>query len=1048
MALALPSGKVTTSDVRKAQEDLQRTLTSLAYTAPQDLDRKIADYVFFPLSHVLKQHQNLPSQALESALQCVLLLLQTAWKSHIDPRLAVQLLILFTILADPDASKEQKLSRTEEFYNIVYWCFAEDFKCLRRTKDGRRELLATSNVPYLGKAAFEILHGATDGPSQNVQLSALTALRAFIDVVDDREALSISFLPGIVSAAQKILLPTTSSPRSYRILVECLIVLSTLLRRVLSDEVTKDLPEPTKDSKKPESRLDKSWLNATAAQIKMILATVMKLRSHSRSEVRQALLQFCLELVKACRASLSDSMPFLIETLLTLSDDDGSDRSKAVFVDMLRTDESLIEILENSLYNWIVSLPRIMQSPDDTKKQRLIARISSSYELLSELDVSLSRIDEVLAVHLRDSVTSTLLDSQEGAIQEPAAADMSDTEMALILSDRHSQTWDSILSHRGARKEALDDLTNFTEHLATYESSSSVIEQLVNEVPQSEGPLQVSSFWTSLQMVRSALKHNTDISNFVSLQSTAQEAVDNALETLYDFSLSIINTSASVSGASYDWRLQALALETIAIEAEQLGTDFRTELVEALFPVVQVLGSSNNFLRRHAMTCLNIIASACDYKDARDLIISNVDYLTNAVALQMNSFEISAQAPQVLLMMVKLTGPRLLPYLDDTVESMFGALEQYHGYTKLAEALFSVLLAIAQEGAKTEQLAITAVEDGSSRIKAREPQTIDALAERLMELKHKRRKEDREIADTPKGSFPTRPWKEAAPDANNEDLSTISETEQEEEEEASDPPPAADFSEANADPPVLKTHSILLKISELTEHYLTAASPAFRTSLLSLLRTTFPALAKHENSFLPLINNLWPVVISRLDDPEAYVVVNALELIACMCQYAGNFMRSRIMQLWEELKSIARRRAHLGTKRTLPSKTTRFKASKKDSQALVATESMSLSQTSANRAYVDAPTRMLRESVIKLLVVIVDYVEIDDDIFDDALDILAPFSDRSEVKETLERRNADAVWLALLRVSPSQSTTERLEVEHDAEAADNASGGSWFPVLS
>lgn len=1047
MALSLPAGKSTTADVRKAQEDLQRTLTSLAYSAPQDLDTKIADYVFFPLSHVLKQHQKLPSQALESSLQCVLLLLQTAWKSHIDPRLGIQLLILFTILVDPDAPNEQKLNRTEEFHNIVYWCFAEDFKCLRRTKDGRRELLATSNVPYLGKAVYEILHGATEGPSQNVQLSALTALRAFIDVVDDREALSISFLPGIVSASQKILMPTTSSPRSYRIIVECLIVLSALLRRVLNDEIIKDLPEPIKENKEngqSKPHLDKSWLNATASQIKMVLATVMKLRSHGRSEVRQALLQFCIELVKECRTSLFESMPFLIETISTLANGDGDDHSKAVFTDLLRSDESLVELLENNLYNWIITLPRVTQSPDDTKKQRLIAQISSSYHLLADLDVSLYRVNEVLATHLRDSVTTTLLDSHEKAIKEPAATEISETEMALILSDRHNQTWDSIMRPHGARKDALEELTRFTAELATYESSVSIIERLVDELPQSEVPLQVSSFWTALQMVRSALEHNSDINSFTNLQSTSQETVDNALETLYDFSLAIVSTSSTVSREESDWRIQALAIETVALEAGHLGPDFRNELVEALFPVVQYLGSSNSFLQRHAMTCLNVIATACDYTDARDLIISNVDYLTNAIALQMNSFEISAQAPQVLLMMVKLTGPRLLPYLDDTVESMFGALEQYHGYTKLAEALFSVLLAIAQEGAKTEQLAITDTEDSSRMIQPREPQTIDVLAESLKELKSKREEEDHEIKELPTESFPRRPWKENTDGAEPDDANAFPE-DQAEDEDAIDTSPTANSTEVSAKPPVPRTYSILLKISELTEHYLTSASPTFRTSLLSLLHTTFPALAKHENSFLPLINTLWPVVLSRLDDPEAYVVANALETIAIMCQYAGNFMRSRIVKLWEELKNVAHKRAGLGAKRAQAPKTTRFNSSKKGGQEFTVIESTSLSQRGGGTAYVDAPTRMLRESVVNVLIVILGHVEIDEDAFDDALEILTPFLDRSDVKQALERRNEDALWLALLRLRNSKAGTSKALKGQ----GENSSGRpTHFPALA
>ena len=62
----------------------------------------------------------------------------------------------------------------------------------------------------------------------------------------------------------------------------------------------------------------------------------------------------------------------------------------------------------------------------------------------------------------------------------------------------------------------------------------------------------------------------------------------------------------------------------------------------------------------------------------------------------------------------------------------------------------------------------------------------------------------------------------------------------------------------------------------LTQHYLTSPTPTLRKSLLDLVGTVSPALAGDENAFLPLVNTLWPVVVSRLYDGEGYVVVAAV----------------------------------------------------------------------------------------------------------------------------------------------------------------------------
>src|SRR5699024_5956678 len=110
----------------------------------------------------------------------------------------------------------------------------------------------------------------------------------------------------------------------------------------------------------------------------------------------------------------------------------------------------------------------------------------------------------------------------------------------------------------------------------------------------------------------------------------------------------------------------------VALQAQQLGEAFRPELVDALYPVLQLLASGNSNLQNHAMTCLNILTTACNYGDTSTMVIENVDYLVNAVGLKLNTFDVSPYPPQVLLMMIKLCGARLIAYLDDLIGSIFG----------------------------------------------------------------------------------------------------------------------------------------------------------------------------------------------------------------------------------------------------------------------------------------------------------------------------------------------------------------------------------------
>jgi hypothetical protein len=338
---------------------------------------------------------------------------------------------------------------------------------------------------------------------------------------------------------------------------------------------------------------------------------------------------------------------------------------------------------------------------------------------------------------------------------------------------------------------------------------------------------------------------------------------------------------------------------------------------------------------------------------------------------------------------------------------MFSALEDFHGYPKLVELLFSVLRGMAEEGVKAPQLSITDSEENTVPHKftiVTSMQDVARIVKGLAAISIQ--DEDRNNGPF-EGTFPEEPWKDEMESRKPDSLDP-------ENEQAEDEPPQ----QKEPEPPAPKTFSILLKISELTQHYLTSSSPSLRTSLLSLLNTTIPALAKHENSFLPLINTLWPVLLPRLEDPEAYVVSNALEIMSVMCQYAGDFMKSRIEQIWDDLKALYRRTYRSTTKPMRGNATNRIGAGSlrlhHDNGEIALTSAPGV-HASGKEHYVDAPTRLIWDSLIRLLSYISAHVTVREELFDDIVAMLEPVLDREDVANALEVRNSDAVWLCRLR---------------------------------
>jgi hypothetical protein len=81
---------------------------------------------------------------------------------------------------------------------------------------------------------------------------------------------------------------------------------------------------------------------------------------------------------------------------------------------------------------------------------------------------------------------------------------------------------------------------------------------------------------------------------------------------------------------------------------------------------------------------------------------------------------------------------------------------------------------------------------------------------------------------------------------------------------------------------------------------------------------------------------------------------------------------------------------------------------------VVATRSKERDVQGGEQYYVQAPARIIGEALVTLLCRILRYVGVSDEIFDECLEMLIPVAEkREDVREVLEERNPDAVWLAL-----------------------------------
>lgn len=1032
------------------------------------LDEKIADYVFFPLSHVLRHKEAYPIRLIETVIKSLRLLIQHGWKARIAKDLAQQLLILLTFIVGGVPGKEgSEPAKPEETILEGYSALTALIKAAGvSAKDS--PLTDAKIIPSFGHTVSVILDGVTDGSTPEIQLEALRAVSAVYTTVKQDEILA-TFFPGAVSSLSRLLAPPLSTRAQRRVLVSGINILRIVLTKVLGDLKTRNLvrlvEKESPDSGTELSQSEKGdgkvltppWLKATVSQVKVALSTVLKLRSHEDADVRSAMGRLCIALLDECHSSLSNCTSMLVESAMVLRQSHAEDKSGfsapeigddrpmyygTSLEDLATIYPELMDPINTTVHNWITSMPRVMRSSDERVKQQAIRNILQGQELVSALGVESANLQESLSSALRDSIVALILNTKGVKVLNEVDTDENLwRSSAVVQPGRELQEYRPVILPQESQRDTRRDLDILIKDIGTPTQQTKLAAEMLPYLRDLNGIDQISSFWLSFELLKASFSKTADVDelfNFTSATADFSEDRESVFNELYSFSVSLLDAHSDAAD-ELDWRLEAIALEVTAFAASRLRQAFRPELIDVLYPVSTFLGSPSPELRHHAIATLNSLAVSCEYDSVSELIIDNVDYMVNSVSLRLNQFDISPASTKVLTMMIRLTGPRLLPFLDDVVAGIFAALDNYHGYTTFVESLFGVLSEVVEQGVKSDMLLI---DDGKSKTVNHKKRPLDSTGIEdtlaFLEKRAKRRKEEEEEGDVEEiiRGHPREAWNSAkveldAIDARNQG-----------EEEGEDP---ATSNNDEVDPPKTPTYTLLTKITALTQHYLTSPTPTLRKRLLDLLSQVSPALAPDENAFLPMVNDVWPVIVSRLQDPEPYVVIAACGTMRALCESAGDFLSSRVRTEWGsglgrwcvKTKREARRnnRAIGSTAAMSIGNVTGASASASGGGILIpirggsdnAPSGLQLEMSSSART-VSANTpasglgrfasaAQMWDAVVSMLVAIASCVRLEDEVFDEILDLVAddvlpPRRGDEEARSALEAVNADAVWLA------------------------------------
>ena len=133
---SLPQQSNGPANLIKALDSLNQALQSIASQGVV-LDAKLTEYVFVPISQVLRISRTVPVRALELCLECISLLLRGGWGGALAPELSGQFLILFTFMAKPSPVENGVSGSSEELQCSALKCISELIFQLSLTSDGR-----------------------------------------------------------------------------------------------------------------------------------------------------------------------------------------------------------------------------------------------------------------------------------------------------------------------------------------------------------------------------------------------------------------------------------------------------------------------------------------------------------------------------------------------------------------------------------------------------------------------------------------------------------------------------------------------------------------------------------------------------------------------------------------------------------------------------------------------------------------------------------------------------------------------------------------------
>ncbi|XP_033095751.1 TELO2-interacting protein 1 homolog [Anneissia japonica] len=822
----------------------------------------LQQYVLFPLRIILHNPRNKTEDLLEVTLQCLLEILEktslNTWQLFSD---YFQLFcsLLSTNIQSPSASFP------EEIQLVTVRCLHQLIQ--NANSSTLSSLFNFEYLPSVGHAVSVLINVAEHQKLHVLRVQALSCLSSLcqdntgIDpaLVCQIGCVFTSFLPGASSALVKIIINEPKVAKYALHTWGCMLV------KVLDDT---GVSEAFKSSEcrnlmthKFVITRNESWLKQTGQKLHILLTKASVVARYGNWKVRLEVANFVNRLLETCKRSLSESIPILVEMLVSLSADpypQVANASTEMLSSVRKTFHEnncrdITEILEENLFALTMSLPRIIMVADDEEKLKVHEqRLYILYVLLSGEKISqvlcssshLKRLSICLMTVLEFDTEDIKIVQQKNLYHDTPVNFSSQDEMQ----------WNPERRFKRFNDNRIEEVTRkICRTLAAYGDLDVLVEYFLDLFLES-CVYQRQAVWVLNELIAGCCYPHpiaqTCIKRLINeyLSSPSWHSLPDITEEAVSISLPLTTKNNTIV-------LSCLLLEGLAIFAKVLKEDFELFLISTLYPVLVKVSDSNMLISQSAFKTVKEFFEACKYSCIEELIYRNVDYLLDCLTHELRHAHFNTNALLVLQAMFQYGGANLLPLIQQTINQVLDLIGQnQQGELKhlllVCEALVEAIkkwFVISEEHTVTSEPVSESVCDfivKHHRLQQENIQNCDGEATREIE----------ETTDT--------------------------------EEVIEDSTP---------EKPALHV-KIVVQVLENCVHLLGIESLQQQTLILSIVMEGVICISSYQDDMLPLAHQLWSPIVQRLSHSNYNVRIKAVECVASLANACHDFLKKRVLK--------------------------------------------------------------------------------------------------------------------------------------------------------